>query len=146
MENKSIIKRMIKVSDSHTINKNMSKQCKISAMNESRFPVIKLSLNGEILYANLSSLPIMSEWGCSANHKLPAKLMEKYPELNNMWESSDIKVIMESYSVHFSVVPFPEAGFIGLYAYEMEEVKEIVPMVYQMQAVPQNQNSLPRRA
>ena len=96
---------------------------KNQATDENLFPVFKFDLDNRLVYANVPSLPLMKHWQCRINEKMPASVVSRYPELFHVALSHrpmDVTVEMKNYIIHFSIVPFPEAGYIGMYAYSME--------------------------
>jgi hypothetical protein len=90
---------------------------------ENLFPAFRFDLDNRLVYANVPALPIMKNWKCRINERIPADVVNRYPELFHTALSHrpmDVTVEMNNYTVHFSIVPFPEAGYIGMYAYCME--------------------------
>ncbi len=97
---------------------------------ENMFPVIKFDLNNRLTYANVAALPLMKEWNCRINEKLPSELVSRHPELFHAGIShldQDLTIEVGDYMMHFSLVPFPEAGYIGMYGYCIEQVENYVP-------------------
>lgn len=98
-------------------------QEKNQATDENLFPVFRFDLANRLIYANLPSLPLMKHWKCRINERIPADVVSRYPELFHAALSHrpmDVTVEMKNYIIRFSIVPFPEAGYIGMYAYSME--------------------------
>ncbi len=90
---------------------------------ENLFPVFRFDLENRLVYANVPALPLMKHWKCRINEKVPGDIISRYPELFHTALSHkpmDVTVDMNTYSISFSIVPFPEAGYIGMYAYSME--------------------------
>ncbi len=87
------------------------------------FPVFRFDLDNRLIYANLSALPLMKYWNCRMNERIPGEVVMRYPELFHSALShrpSDLTIEFNNYSISFSIVPFPEAKYIGMYAYCME--------------------------
>jgi hypothetical protein len=87
------------------------------------FPVLKFDLNNRLIYANVAALPLMKQWGCEINEKLPSSLVSQHPELFHSaisHYSQDLSIQHNEYIMHFSLVPFPEANYIGMYGYCIE--------------------------
>jgi hypothetical protein len=92
-------------------------------------PVFRFDLENRLVYANLPALPLMQEWKCRINEKVPAEVISHYPELFQAWLShrpTDMCVEFNNCTIRFSIVPFPEARYIGMYAYAMEVTGRIV--------------------
>ena len=131
MENKQTpmnTERKIVTTNNPQLNLTVVKSARTGKCNESTLPVIKISFTGDILYANLASLPLMGEWGCSANQKLPNWFLTNFSDIFNLHSSHDLKIPFADTAVYFTSVPFVEAGYIGLYAYEMEDINKINPI------------------
>lgn len=90
-------------------NSQISAQC-----NNNNLPVIKLNFKGEILYANMSSFDLLINWQCYTSSKLPRHIYE-----NVKAGKSNFKVNYNNKKISFMIVPFPEAGYIGIYAFEI---------------------------
>jgi hypothetical protein len=82
--------------------------------NNSIMPVIKLDFKGEILYANMSSFDLLINWNCFASSKLPKHIYENVKE-----GKSTFKINYNDKKINFMIVPFPEAGYVGIYAFEI---------------------------
>jgi hypothetical protein len=105
-------KRLKKMNQEQTPNKN-----------ESLFPVFRFDLENRLVYANVPALPLMKFWKCRINERIPAEVISLYPELFHASLSHrpiDVAVDFNDYTIRFSIVPFPEARYIGMYAYSME--------------------------
>lgn len=86
--------------------------------NNSVMPVIKINFRGDILYANMSSFDLLVNWGCFAGGKLPSYVYEKMNLLNHSGNNT-FSINYMNKKINFLVVPFEEAGYIGIYAYEI---------------------------
>jgi hypothetical protein len=96
----------------------------MSAQGESDFPVIKISLDFTILDCNVSALPLLNFWSCKVNSRIPETVMNQYPEIANSLKQNDeggLNVKFKGFNIRFTIVPFPEAGYIGLYGYQVEK-------------------------
>ena len=98
-------------------------QEKLQKNDESLFPVFRFDLDNRLIYANLPALPLMKHWKCRINERIPAEVVSRYPELFHSALShrpTDFAVTFNNCQIKFSIVPFPEAKYIGMYAYAME--------------------------
>lgn len=101
----------------------------ISSQGESDFPVIKIGLDFTVLDCNLSAMPLLNHWKCKVNSRIPDDIMATYPGISNSLKSteeSSLHVAFKDFMVRFTVVPFPEAGYIGLYGYQVEKSERVV--------------------
>lgn len=86
------------------------------------FPVLKLDYNFNVIYSNEPALPMLKQWNCKQD-RVPMAVLEQHPGIYsaiNTTQSPDIEVKMDDVTVKCTVVPFPEAGYIGIYAYLIE--------------------------
>ncbi|MCX6290996.1 MAG: hypothetical protein NT126_04465 [Bacteroidetes bacterium] len=91
-------------------------------LHEHNFPVIKIDFEGTILYANKAALKIIQDWGCSASRKLPVHLLKGHPELLDKNAFAETELSSGNQVVKFNVIAFREAGYTGLYGYEMKMI------------------------
>jgi hypothetical protein len=87
------------------------------------FPVIKFSLDNQIIYHNVAAMPLLSQWNCELNKKVPSAIAKKHPAIFNSknQDAKDISILYKEYVFSFSVIPFPEAGYVGLYGHSIQE-------------------------
>lgn len=121
--------RKIVTTNNPGVNLTVVKPARTGKCNESTMPVIKVSFNGDILYANLASLPLMGEWGCAANQKLPDWFMKDFSDIFNHRSCHELKIPFSNCAIYFTAVPFVEAGYIGLYAHNLEDINKINPII-----------------
>jgi hypothetical protein len=93
---------------------------------ENLFPIFRFDLQNRLVFANLAATPLMTHWKCRINERVPAEVMAEYPELFHSVVShrpQDVQVTFNEFSISFTIVPFPEAGYIGMYAYKVNMVE-----------------------
>lgn len=91
--------------------------------NQSLFPVFKFDLDKKLIEANRASMPLLEKWGWNLDQALPTKVVSEYPQLFHAilgQRPTELSVVMDGFRIHFCIVPFPEAGYIGMYAYALE--------------------------
>ena len=102
------------------------------------FPVIRFDYNKRLLDSNLTALPLLGDWKCRQGSKIPSAIWSAYPELEQALSDqspSGCKVSFGELQIWFDVVPFPEAGYIGMYGYHIESmVPESMPQKLRMTA------------
>lgn len=111
------------------------KNISMSAQGESDFPVIKIGLDFTVLDCNVSALPILNHWNCRVNSRIPASVLKQYPEMANALKLNDeggLHVNFKDFTIRFTIVPFPEAGYIGLYGYQVEKAERPVMIFSQI--------------
>jgi len=101
----------------------------MSAKGESDFPVIKIGLDFTVMDCNVSALPLLNHWSCKVNGRIPESVMNQYPEISNSLminNEGGMQVNFKDFMIRFTIVPFPEAGYIGLYGYQVERAERPV--------------------
>lgn len=101
----------------------MIEQDKKQQQDETLFPVFRFDLDNRLIYANAPAVPLMKFWNCKINERIPADVISRNPEIFHAALSHkpiDLTIEFNNYSIRFSIVPFPEAKYIGMYAYCME--------------------------
>jgi hypothetical protein len=91
-------------------------------LHESKYPVIKIDFEGTILYANKAAFGLIRDWGCRAGRKLPLKLLTNHPELLDEHAYLEAELVSSDRVVKFNVIAFREAGYTGLYGYDMKMI------------------------
>jgi hypothetical protein len=89
---------------------------------ESKFPVIKIDFEGTILYANKAAFGLIRDWGCMLSRKLPVEILKTHPELLDHHVSTEKELASSNAVVKFNVIAFDDAGYTGLYGYEVKSI------------------------
>ncbi len=97
---------------------------------QSEFPVIKINLQGRILYANRASFQLLREWLCTPEQNLPEFFLMSNPGLLNAEADFSMPLVTRSIRLNFDVIGFKEQGYIGLYGFEgsvpQERITEVL--------------------
>lgn len=105
------------------------KQLFLSPQGESDFPIIKIGLDFTVLDCNISALPLLNFWSCKVNSRIPDAVMSMYPVISESLTNSNesgLHVNFKDLTIRFTVVPFMEAGYIGLYGYQVEKSERAI--------------------
>jgi len=89
------------------------------------FPVLRIDYNKRLIDANLTAMPLLGDWNCSKGSKVPSQIFSTYSEIENSFNDktpTTCKVSFGDLQIWFDIVPFPEAGYIGLYGYHIESM------------------------
>lgn len=100
-----------------------TRQTSTKQTNGNLFPVLKFDYDFNVIHCNEPAQPLLSHWKCSEKNPLPIRVLENHPEIYVALRSNkipDIKIQMTDRVIDCSIVPFPEAGYIGIYAYQVE--------------------------
>jgi hypothetical protein len=87
------------------------------------FPVLKMDYNFKLIECNEAGMPLLRCWNTQLENQIPISVLERHPEIFNAIRNAsmpDIDIEMDDATIKCTVVPFPEANYIGIYAYMIE--------------------------
>ena len=87
-------------------------------------PIMRISREGKIIYANEGSAPLLKTWKCKADCFLPDELHEQISHVFKSKRSKEVEVICgdQIFSILFS--PIVDAGYVNVYALDITERKQ----------------------
>ncbi len=91
---------------------------------ENPYPVLRLTKDGTVLYANAASESLLGEWGVKRGEVAPEywhKLVGKTLRSNQI--EKNIELEHESRILSFTIVPIAEAEYVNLYGLDITERK-----------------------
>jgi PAS domain S-box-containing protein len=88
-------------------------------------PVLRLSQDGLILYANEGSTPLLCEWGCAMGEYAPAYWRGLASETLASRSSQTIEDTCGGRVYSFFTAPIVEQGYVNLYAWDITERKRM---------------------
>jgi len=96
-------------------------------------PVMRVSLDGSILYQNQSGRTLLPSWTGARNDKAPSEIM---PELREAWESGEKRVVearegKSTFSI--TITPIRSRGYIDLYGRDVTEERSLAEKFLQAQ-------------
>ncbi|MBS1763829.1 MAG: hypothetical protein JSS90_02550 [Bacteroidetes bacterium] len=99
----------------------------VSPHDSNMFPVFKIDYSGKIIYHNVAAMPILSYWQCKLNETVNNQAQMIYPEIFNINapKEHDATIRYHEYLFHFSIIPFPEAGYVGIYGHSIEQAATV---------------------
>ena len=102
---------------------------------ESPHPVLRVTPDGSVTYANNASEPLTLSWATKADRKVPDEYLRA---LTLAWQSGEKKEMevregARSYSVTF--VPFVAEGYVNIYGRDMTEEKILTERLNQAQKI-----------
>ena len=95
---------------------------------ECAFPVLKFDYNFNVIFSNTPAKSILDYWETKIKGSVPTNILNGHPEIYNSLRNpaiQDISINVEDTVIRCSVVPFPEAGYIGVYGYMVEYSEKI---------------------
>ena len=86
-------------------------------------PIMRISKDGEIIYANEGSSPLRKTWKCKDDCFLPDELRDQISHIFKSGTSEEVEVICgeQIFSILFS--PIADAGYVNVYASDITERK-----------------------
>ena len=92
---------------------------------ENPFPVMRVTNDGTVIFANTSSQSLLRKWNCEVGKTLPEDIQLLLVNSTVTGLKKRIEVENEGLFISFSVVPVPEAGYINLYGSDITESKKM---------------------
>lgn len=87
------------------------------------FPVFKFNYKGKILNTNSAAMPLLGYWNCKMGAELSTGLLKACPEIKSAMKNpqpAECRMQFGELQIWCDVVPYPEAGYIGIYGYHIE--------------------------
>jgi|GEM_PF-2248824 PAS domain S-box-containing protein len=78
-------------------------------------PILRVSKDGWVLYANDASGPLMKMWGCGAGCEIPQPVRQQIVDAFTAETQGTIEIECEKRFYSFAVVPVSEPGYVNLY-------------------------------
>jgi diguanylate cyclase (GGDEF)-like protein len=78
-------------------------------------PVMRISMAGVLLYANLPSLPILSHWRVAVHGRVHDQLLAEIETTLNEGQQREIEVMVGDQRYVFTLVPIPDGGHVNVY-------------------------------
>jgi diguanylate cyclase (GGDEF)-like protein len=87
-------------------------------------PVLRVSRNGLVLYANAASLTLVEALNCRVGEKLPRHLARFIAGVLRKGERGEIQVDLAGRAFSFAVTPIKNADYVYLYGHDITRLKE----------------------
>jgi two-component system CheB/CheR fusion protein len=88
-------------------------------------PVMRLSSDGVLLYANTPSKTLLLKWGCQDQPGLPERLLTAAVEALNTGSAKELDLDCDDRTFFFVIAPIPNQGYVNLYGVEITERKRM---------------------
>jgi PAS domain S-box-containing protein len=102
---------------------------------ESPHPVMRVTPDGSVIYANKASEPLSSSWAGGVDRKIPGEYLNAVTLAWGTGEKKEIEVREASRTYAITIVPFSDAGYINLYGRDVTEEKTLAERLMQAQKI-----------
>lgn len=92
---------------------------------ENTNPVLRLSSNGAILYANEASQILLKKWASRVGGMAPLDWQDFVLKALRSRETENIEFALEGRTYSFTIVPVPDAGYANLYGSDITEQRRL---------------------
>lgn len=92
---------------------------------ESPEPVMRVSSEGILIYANRASAQLLKYWKCEINEILPGNLIKIVNYALDKQEITEIAEQVEGRTYSLVVSPFTSSGYVNIYGKDISKLKEI---------------------
>ena len=86
-------------------------------------PVLKVALDGTILYANEAAAPLLNAWGCSEGQRLDGRLWELTADVFSSGKRKELEVECEEQIYSLCVAPIISENYVNIYGHDITERK-----------------------
>ncbi|MFH1772064.1 MAG: ATP-binding protein [Candidatus Omnitrophota bacterium] len=91
---------------------------------ENPSPVLRVSKDGIIIFANKASQLFLDDWGCRVGMGLPDDLKEKFTGIYNTGIAGILEIICRGKTYRVEAAPVKNSGYLNVYAYDISESKD----------------------
>jgi signal transduction histidine kinase len=88
---------------------------------ESPFPVLRISKDGTLLYANASGMSLLSQWNCQVGACAPENWRMLIAKVLDANHNGVMEVQHNGSTLSFVIAPVVEAGYVNVYGYDVTE-------------------------
>ena len=117
-----IIEYDLDITERTKIHKEVESLAKFPSQNPS--PVLRISENGIILYANEAAGPFCVEWGCGIGSRISTYLVEVIINSVESGLSKNIEVNIDEKTFLFSIVPIVAEKYVNMYGLDITDRKK----------------------
>ncbi len=91
---------------------------------ENPYPVMRVSKDGYLLFANPVSLPFLNEFNIKINDLIPANIREYVKQAINSGKNIEKELIIQDRIFHTTFAPIYTAGYVNIYAMDITKRKQ----------------------
>ncbi|MCX7872083.1 MAG: EAL domain-containing protein [Verrucomicrobiae bacterium] len=87
-------------------------------------PVMRIKIDGTLVYANAASQPMLQEWNCEIGDEVPEFLVKFIRETIQSEHRKDIEVMSNGRYFSFSITPIQGEDYVYVYGHDITRLKE----------------------
>ena len=103
-------------------------------------PVLRIALDGKILYANAPSGAVLEAWGCDAEGNVPQAWCKQFQTAFERHQPLRFEVTRAGRSYRLEAVPVSASNCINVYGYDITEEKQAAQGLAQLAAIVTSSN------
>jgi PAS domain S-box-containing protein len=89
---------------------------------ENPFPVLRITAEGILLYANPSADPLLQAWGgCEPDQSVPPDWVKRVADVYATGEKKSFEVACSDRKYEFSLCPIPRASYVNAYGHDITD-------------------------
>ena len=96
---------------------------------ENPAPVMRVDKDGLLLYANKSSLPLLTHWTTRINSKLPELWCKRISKVLEQSQIMEHEIQYEGVTLSLTLCPMKEMNYVNIYAYDITDRKKAEDML-----------------
>ncbi|MBF0153220.1 MAG: PAS domain-containing sensor histidine kinase [Magnetococcales bacterium] len=108
--------------------------------NENPYPVLRVLRNGTLIFTNASAIPLLQAWGCGIGEKLPEPQLTRFQSVIDSGKNRIIEESLGERIYSLNLVPFPDSGYINLYAMDITPLKKALAQLEERNQIIENIN------
>ena len=89
-------------------------------------PVLRVSTNGEVLFANPAGMGLLAYWQTSVGSQVPKKWQIRLQDMATMNRRFDTRINFDDREFEFTMSPVPELDYINIFGRDITEMNDAV--------------------
>jgi len=92
---------------------------------ENPYPVLRISRDGVLSYANKASSPLLGLWGCRISETVPEHLRQLISQVLEAGDEREIELAADERFFSLMIVPVKEEGYVNIYGRDISGKKQM---------------------